>query len=153
MGTSRSAAQARARLDERFKTIGSPTSYAQPVRGWVKAIREALGMSTAQLAKRAGVRQPSIVALEQSEAKGSIELGTLRRIAEALDCKLVYALVPNQPLEQTVRERARLFARRRLDPIEHSMALEDQRAPRRETEALIDEVLRETNPRRLWDES
>ena len=153
MGNSRSAAQARARLDERFKTIGSPTSYAQPVRGWVKAIREALGMSTAQLAKRAGVRQPSIVALEQSEAKGSIELGTLRRIAEALDCKLVYALVPNQPLEQTVRERARLFARRRLDPIEHSMALEDQQAPRRETEALIDEVLRETNPRRLWDES
>jgi predicted DNA-binding mobile mystery protein A len=92
------------------------------------------------------------VALEQSEAKGSIELATLRRIAEALDCKLVYALVPNQPLEQAVRERARLFARRRLDPIEHSMALEDQKAPRRDTEALIDEVLRETNPRRLWDE-
>ncbi len=51
-----------------------------------------------------------------------------------------------------MRERARLFARRRLDPIEHSMALEDQQAPRRDTEALIDEVLRETNPRRLWDE-
>jgi predicted DNA-binding mobile mystery protein A len=152
MVNARSAAQARARLDERFKAMGPPTSYAQPVRGWVKAIREAVGMSTAQLAKRAGVRQPSIVALEQSEAKGSIELATLRRIAEALDCKLVYALVPNQPLEQTVRERARLFARRRLDPIEHSMALEDQKAPRRDTEALIDEVLRETNPRRLWDE-
>jgi predicted DNA-binding mobile mystery protein A len=152
MVTSRSAAQARAHLDERFKAIGSPASYAQPVRGWVKAIREALGMSTSQLAKRAGVRQPSIVALEQSEAKGSIELATLRRIAEALDCKLVYALVPNKPLEQTVRDRARLFARRRLDPIEHSMALEDQKAPRRDTEALVDEVLRETNPRRLWDE-
>jgi len=152
MATSRSAAQARTRLDERFKAFGSPATYTQPVRGWVKAIREALGMSTAQLAKRAGVRQPSIVALEQSEAKGSIELATLRRIAEALDCRLVYALVPNQPLEQTVRERARLCVRRRLDPIEHSMALEDQQAPRRDTEALIDEVLRETNPRRLWDE-
>jgi predicted DNA-binding mobile mystery protein A len=132
--------------------MGSPASYERPVRGWVKAIREALGMSTAQLAKRAGVRQPSIVALEQSEAKGSIEIATLRRVAEALDCKLVYALVPNQPLEQTVRERARVFARRRLEPIEHSMALEDQQAPRRDTEALIDEILRETNPRRLWDE-
>jgi predicted DNA-binding mobile mystery protein A len=152
MGTSRSAAQARVHLDERFAAIGSPASYARPVRGWVKAIREALGMSTAQLAKRAGVRQPSIVALEQSEAKGTIELATLRRIAEALDCKLVYALVPNKPLEQTVRDRARLFARRRLDPIEHSMALEDQQAPPRDTEALVDEVLRETNPRRLWDE-
>ena len=152
MKTPRLAAQARARLDERFKAMGPSSSYAQPVRGWVKAIREALGMSTAQLAKRAGVRQPSIVALEQSEAKGSIELATLRRIAEALDCKLVYALVPNKPLEQTVRERARLFARRRLEPIEHSMALEDQKVQRKETEALIDEILRETNPRRFWDE-
>ena len=152
MKTPRLAAQARARLDERFKAMGPSSSYAQPVRGWVKAVREALGMSTAQLAKRAGVRQPSIVALEQSEAKGSIELATLRRIAEALDCKLVYALVPNKPLEQTVRERARLFARRRLEPIEHSMALEDQKVTRKETEARIDELLRETNPRRFWDE-
>lgn len=152
MKTPRLAAQARARLDERFKAMGQSTVYAQPVRGWVKAIREALGMSTAQLAKRAGVRQPSIVALEQSEAKGSIELATLRRIAEALDCTLVYALVPNKPLEQTVRERARLFARRRSEPIEHSMALEDQKVQRKVTEALIEEILRETNPRRFWDE-
>ena len=42
-----------------------------PVRGWIKAIREALGMSTAQLAKRLGVKQPSVVALERSEAKGA----------------------------------------------------------------------------------
>lgn len=152
MPTPRVVAHARARLDERFKAMGPSTAYSQPVRGWVKAIREALGMSTAQLAKRAGVRQPSIVALEQSEAKGSIELATLRRIAEALDCKLVYALVPNKPLEQTVRERARMFARRRLEPIEHSMILEDQKVPRRDTEAVLDEILRETNPHRFWDE-
>jgi hypothetical protein len=61
--------------------------------------------------------------------------------------------VPNKSLEQTVRERARLFARRRLDPIEHSMALEDQMVPRKETEVLIDEIVRETSPGRLWDES
>ena len=68
-------------------------------------------MSTAQLAKRLGIRQPSLVALEQSEAKGTIELATLRRVAEALDCTLVYALVPNKPLETTLRDRARAFAR------------------------------------------
>jgi len=152
MKTPRLTAQARARLDERFKAMGQSAAYAQPVRGWVKAIREALGMSTAQLAKRLGVRQPSIVEMEQSEAKGTIELATLRRVAEALDCTLVYALVPNKPLEQTVRERARLFARRLREPIEHSMALEDQKVQRKENEALIDEILRETNPRRFWDE-
>jgi len=157
MKLSRLTAQARARLDDRFKAMGPPVRRSQPVRGWIKAIREALGMTAEQLAKRLRVKQPSIVALEQSEAKGTIELATLRRVAEALDCKLVYALVPNKPLEQTVRERARLFARRRREPIEHSMALENQalekrKVERRETEALIDEILRETNPRRFWDE-
>ena len=152
MKQSRLAAQARARLDDKFKAMGPSARQSQPVRGWIKAIREALGMTAEQLAKRLGVKQPSVVALEQSEAKGTIELATLRRVAEALDCTLIYALVPNKPLEQTVRERARLFARRRREPIEHSMALEDQKVQRKETEALIDEILRETNPRRFWDE-
>jgi predicted DNA-binding mobile mystery protein A len=137
--------------------MGPSARQSQPVRGWIRAIREALGMTAEQLAKRLGVKQPSVVALEQSEAKGTIELATLRRAAEALDCTLVYALVPNKPLEQTLRERARLFARRRSEPIEHSMALEDQaledqKVQRKETEAMIDEVVRETNPRRFWDE-
>src|SRR6516225_12018564 len=123
MKTSRLAAQSRARLDERFKEMGTVARYSPPVRGWIKAVREALGMSTAQLAKRLGVKQPSVVDLEQSEAKGSIELATLRRVAEALDCKLVYALVPNKPLETMIRDRARLFAQRRRKPVEHSMLL------------------------------
>ena len=146
------AAQSRAHLDERFQQLGPATRYTPPVRGWIKAIREALGMSTAQLAKRLGVKQPSVVAIEQSEAKGTIELATLRRVAEALDCILVYALIPNQPLEATVRDRARAFARRRREPIEHSMLLEDQQVTAKVAEASLDEILRETNPRLFWDE-
>src|SRR5579862_4690725 len=152
MKKARLAAQSRSHLDERFRELGPAKRYTPPVRGWIKALREALGMSTAQLAKRLGIKQPSLVALEQSEAKGTIELATLRRVSEALDCTLVYALVPNKPLEQTVRDRARLFARRRLEPIAHSMALEDQEVQRKESEAVIDEILRETNPRRFWEE-
>src|ERR1700722_18119995 len=152
MKKARLAAHSRSRLDERFRKLGSAKRYAPPVWGWIKALRGALGMSTAQLAKRLGIKQPSVVALEQSEAKGTIELATLRRVAEALDCTLVYALVPNKPLEQTVRERARLFVGRRFEPIAHSMALEDQKVQREETDALIDEILRETNPRRFWDQ-
>jgi predicted DNA-binding mobile mystery protein A len=151
MKTPRLAAQARSRLDERVKEMRQPARFAQPMRGWVRAIRDALGMSTAQLAKRMGVRQPSIVALEQSEVKGTIELATLRRVAEALDCTLVYALVPNKPLEETIRERARLFLRLRREPVEHSMALEDQQVARRDTERLLDDILRETSPRKFWD--
>jgi len=112
-------------------------------------------MTTAQLAVRMRVKQPSVVGLERSEAKGSIELATLRRAAAALDCTLIYALVPNKSLETTVRERAREFARQRLEPVEHSMLLEDQKVTERNAAAradqVVDRILDETNPRLFWD--
>jgi len=151
MDRKRLAAQSRASLDKRLKEFGAVRQYAAPVRGWIKAVRAALGMTTAQLAKRLGVKQPSVVAIEQSEAKGTIELTTLRRVAEALDCTLVYALVPNKPLETMVRDRARLFARRRRGPVEHSMLLEDQAVTAKDVEKSLDEIVRETNPRLFWD--
>lgn len=151
MNKPRSASNSRSHLDERFKDLGPPERFTPPAHGWIKAIRQALGMTTTQLATRLGVKQPSVVALEQSEAKGSIELATLRRVAVALDCTLVYALVPNEPLESTVRDRARAFARRRLGPVEHSMLLEGQKVDSKDSEAWLDEIVREKNPRLFWD--
>src|SRR5882724_4386067 len=146
MNNTRRAARSRSHLDPRFKPLRPVARFRSPVRGWVKAVREALGMSTAQMARRLGVKQPSVVALEQSEAKGTIELATLRRAAQALDCTLVYALVPNQPLETIVRDRARAFARRRMEPVEHSMQLENQKVTAKHSQAQLDEIVRETNP-------
>jgi predicted DNA-binding mobile mystery protein A len=151
MDKARHAAESRARLDERVKRFEPVTSYTVPVRGWIKAIREAVGMTTGQLARRLGVKQPSVVAMEQSEARGSIELATLRRVADALECTLVYAFVPKKPLEALVRERARSFARRRRSPIEHSMLLEDQAVTGEDAANHLDEIVRETNPRLFWD--
>src|ERR1700689_2428813 len=104
MNKARRASQSRSQLDERFKALGAVSRYNSPVRGWIKAIREALGMTTEQLAGRLGVKQPTVAKMEQSEVKGSIELATLRRVAEALDCTLVYVFVPKKPLEATIRE-------------------------------------------------
>ena len=151
MKKARLAAQSRAQLDKRFEQIGPIARYDLPVRGWIRAIRESLGMTTKQLANRLGVKQPSVVAMEKSEAKGTIELATLRRVAEALNCTLIYALVPNKTLEATIRDRASVFERRRREPIEHSMRLEDQSVKAKNLEARLDEVLRETNPRVFWD--
>jgi predicted DNA-binding mobile mystery protein A len=151
MKKARLAAQSRSHLDQRFKALGPVERYSPPLRGWIKATREALGMTTAQLAKRLGVKQPSVVALEQSEAKGTIELTTLRRVAEALECTLVYALLPNKPMETIVRDKARTFALRRRGPVEHSMVLEDQKVNEKDAEMRIDEIVRETNPRLFWD--
>ena len=151
MKSARITAQSRARLDERLAELGPAERYRPPARGWIKAIRESLGMSTAQLATRMGIRQPSIIDLERSEEKGSIELATLRRAAEALDCSLVYALVPNKPLETTIRDRARALLRRRRRPVEHTMLLEDQYVAEPVGDRQLDDLIRETNPRLFWD--
>lgn len=147
----RRAAQSRWQLDARYRKMGAVERFTPPLRGWIKAIREALGMSTNQLAQRLKIKQPSVVALEQSEARGTIELATLRRAAEALDCTLIYALVPNRSLEKIIRAKARTFERRRRAPVEHSMLLEDQKATGKNAEARLSELIRETNPRLFWD--
>lgn len=116
---------ARRQLDKRLNALTSE-ALVRPPRGWVKAIREALGMTSAQLAKRLGVSQPRVVAIEQAEAKGTITLDSLERAAHALDCRLVYALVPRQPLDALVEERAAQLANKRLDSTRHTMALEAQ---------------------------
>jgi predicted DNA-binding mobile mystery protein A len=151
MKKAHSAAQSRERLDERLREFAQVVRPDPPVRGWIKAIRKSLGMTTAQLAKRLGIKQPSVVAMEQSEIKGSIELATLRRVAEALDCRLVYAFVPKTTLEQAVRERAGAWARRRRAAVEHSMLLENQKVEERDFAARLDEIVRETNPKLFWE--
>jgi predicted DNA-binding mobile mystery protein A len=151
MTKSRLASHSRTQLSKRFRPLGRVKRYVPPVLGWTRAIREALGMSTAQLARRLRIKQPSLVALEQSEAKGTIELATLRRVAAALDCTLVYALVPNKPLEKMVRDRARDFVMKRLEPVRHSMLLENQTVTTKNAKARLDEIIRETNPRLFWD--
>ncbi len=97
-----------------------------PPGGWVNAVRRALGMSERDLAARLGVSQPSVHAMEASEAAGGVRLDTLRRAADALDCDLVYALVPRSSLEATVTGQARRIAREELSRVETTMSLEAQ---------------------------
>src|SRR5207253_1082862 len=101
---------------------------------------------------RLRVKQPSIVELEQSELRGTIQLSTLKRVAAAMDCTLVYALIPNQALDTMVRDRARAVARRRLRSVENSMRLEKQGLPAKDFEARVDALVREMDPRILWDD-
>ena len=152
MKNSRIARQSRRSLDARFREMRPAGRFKPPVRGWIKAIREALGMSSAQLAKRLGVKQPTVAAIEQSELKGTIQLATLRRAAAALNCTLVYALVPNESLDTIVQDQAHKIARRRLQSVEHSMLLEDQAVPAKDFEARAEALARDLSPRALWDD-
>ena len=153
MKRTRRAAEYRQNLDARFADMPSPQRLTPPVRGWARAIRDALGMTADQLAKRLKMRQPSVVAIEQSEVKGTVQLATLRKVAAAMNCTLVYALVPDRPLEAIVEERARTLARRRLAAVEHTMLLEKQQLPADDVEARVEALARDIDPRELWDET
>ncbi len=142
-------------LDQRFAALKPLKDSRRPERGWLRAIRDALGMTTAQLARRLKVSQPRVIAIEKAEQSGAITLHSLERAAEALGCRVVYVLIPERPLETTLRERARNAALRKLEAVGQTMRLEDQsvRTKKGDTEQLdrlTDELMRE--PARLWDE-
>ena len=130
------------------------TNTLVPVKGWIRAIREALGMSGKQLAQRLKVSQPRIPRLEQDELTGSVTIKTMQQVAEALDCTFVYALVPRTTLEDAVRSQARKVAQERIERVAHSMLLEAQSLSTEEQhtslETAIDELVREM-PKELWD--
>lgn len=143
----------RKRLDERLLALKAEDRFSIPPKGWVRAIRDALGMTGVQFAQRLQIRPQSVCALEKSEANGSIQLKTLRRAAEALDCTLVYALVPNTSLDDVMRARARKIAIRELGRVAHTMKLEAQSTGDANLEARIEAYVRDVlKDRDLWNE-
>ena len=116
-------------LDRTLEPFRIAQQVPRPSRGWLRAIRQALGISARELAQLTGTSRQLPLQLEKAEADDSITLKSLRKLAAALDCDLVYALVPKQgTMQQLLESRARVQATRRVLQVEHSMALEDQAA-------------------------
>jgi predicted DNA-binding mobile mystery protein A len=145
---------ARQQLDNTVTGYAAIKQNPLPVKGWIRAIREALGMSGKQLANHLNVSQPRIPKLEQDELTGVVSLKTMRQAAEAMDCVFVYAIVPRTTLEETVRAQARKVAESRTQRVSHTMLLEAQNLSAGEQsasfEAAVDELVREM-PKELWD--
>lgn len=141
-------------IDSKLTKLREATPPTRPVNGWVKAIRESLGMSATALAHRLAITPASIIKLEKAEADDRITLASLRKLASALDCELHYVLVPRKSLESILEERAMTVAQERLLPISHSMSLEEDQtvkksAGKKQLQLLVKELL--DGPRRnLW---
>jgi predicted DNA-binding mobile mystery protein A len=130
-------------LDRRLEPYRAARKLSRPAKGWIRAIRQALGVSSGELARRLGTSRQLPLQLEKAEAEDRITLKSLRAMANALDCELVYALVPRAgTLHALIEDRARGEAKQRVLGVEHSMALENQSAGR------IDEAI-EAETRRL----
>ena len=138
------------RAIEPFNTI---KNAAVPPGGWLRAIRESLGRSLRAQAEIAGVSPVTLTKSERSEAEDRISLAQLRKLAAALDCELVYGLVPKKPLHEVIQDRAEFMAKQEILGVAHSMSLEDQRPSDAFIERQIDERRRELldgSWARLW---
>jgi predicted DNA-binding mobile mystery protein A len=142
-------------LEQMLRPARKLQELQRPRLGWVRAIREALGMSSPQLARRVGIKAAqSVEDMQKDEVSGVIKLQTLRKLARALDCELVYALVPRKSLEEIRRDQATSVAKRLIKRVSHSMSLEDQaisrEAEQRQLERRIEKLLA-GSPKALWD--
>ena len=148
------AALARKQLERRLGPLRDMTLVAPP-KGWIKAIRESLGMTARQLAARMGVAPSRIPAIEKAEVTGATTLRTLRQAAAAMNCAFVYAFVPIEPLEEMLRDRAMQKARKDVSRVDHTMRLENQALLKSDLDAerqrTIDLIL-SGSLRGLWDE-
>lgn len=146
---------ARQQLDATLKRFKPIAELAPPPKGWVRAIRDALGMTGEQLARRLNTNKQRVARIEQDEKLGKLTIKTLRNVAEALDCIFVYGFVPKDSLEQTIIKRARLVAKRRMARSNQTMRLEKQELSQKEKEkaltALISDIVK-TISRSLWDD-
>jgi predicted DNA-binding mobile mystery protein A len=99
----------------------------RPMRGWLRAVREALGIPQQQVANTAKVKRQSLMKFEKAEAEDRITLRNLRRVADAMGCELVYAIVPKSgSIQELAEARARAEATKRILSVHRTMALEDQ---------------------------
>ena len=117
--------KAQLHIDERLAPLEA-LNLARPQSGWIRTIRTALRMTQAELAAILQINQKSLHALEISEAQTKIRLESLEKVADALDCDLVYALVPRDTLHSHYRNRARKIMSARTRSIENTMELENQ---------------------------
>ena len=127
----------------------------RPKEGWIRSFRKALGMSGPQLAIRLGVSKAQASQMERMELEDHITIKQLRRVANALDCQLVYALIPRKPVAEIVRERAQLKAKQLVRKADVQMALEAQQVSSKQLavqiEMEVDRLLLEM-PRDLWED-
>lgn len=134
---------------KKFNTLKSAI-IERPPQGWLKTIREFLGMTTTQLAKKINVAQPRVINLEKNEK--NTKISTMERIADALNCDFVYAFIPRENIDNIIYNQAKKKAIKILSKVHINMSLENQLA---DSDELIEDIINDLlddNISRIWDE-
>ncbi len=144
----------REQLDASLQRFSPLLDITAPSKGWIRAIRDALGMTARQLSNRLSASQQSVARIEKEEIAGSVTIKTMRRIADSLDCVFVYGFVPRTSLEDTIGHQATQVATRQFSKASQTMSLENQVLNREENQRVVSDLVNElirTLPSNLWD--
>ena len=143
----------REQLDNKLSKLKEFTVQGLTSIGWIKTIREALGMTSTDLASRVGVNQSRIIHMEKAESDGSIKISTMKKIADALEMDFVYGFVPRTSLNEMIRQQAIKIALQKMERLDHTMRLEMQELSTEEKEKalqdMVDRILID-EPKDFW---
>ena len=145
---------AREQLDNKIRPLRSLEASGMPQQGWIRTIREALGLSARQLGKRGGFDQSRISRLENAEKNGNLKVSSLQKIAKGLNMRFVYGFVPEGSLEEMVTAQAKKVALKRLKTLNATMRLEKQGLSNEEQKKALDDMIARISieqPKDFWD--
>ena len=142
-------------LNEKVNQLTDLQHVIVPPIGWIKAIRNGIGMSMEQLGKKLSITKQGVMDIEKREKEGAITIKSMQEIAKAMDMKLVYGFVPNaSSLEQMIETRAIEMATKIVERTSNTMKLEDQANSKERIKKAIkeraSEIINKT-PKILWD--
>lgn len=142
-------------LDQRIQPFLAARRVLTPERGWINNIRTSLNMTMAQLGSKLGITRQAVKKIEEGEVNGSISIGKLRDVAEALDLKLVYCMVPQDgTIDEMIQVKAEKLARHIVLRTNQNMKLEAQGIGDEKLNSTIKdlaiEIKRELK-RSIWD--
>lgn len=141
-------------LDERFAVLRKALFYFEPKQSSIRILRKALGMTIEQLAKILKVHHSRIPRIEADEISGALTIKTLEKVAKALHCRLVYALVPDKSLQDIINDQAYILAAKQVEQVNHNMALENQALSATKIKQQVEEVknnLLSKSRKSLWE--
>jgi predicted DNA-binding mobile mystery protein A len=144
----------RTQLDSQLKVVRETPRPYIPTRGWIRAIREALGLTHEVFGRRMGVSRQTAFQIESAETSESITLRRLRAAADSLECDLVVAFVPRSSLEEVVQLKARTVAYEQHQRMGHTMSLEAQGISQARIEEMVNRLAQEIIERhdqRIWE--
>ena len=136
-------------LDKKTFDLKSAKNIVPQPSGWIKTVREAIGMTVSQLAARLGVTQPRITKMESNE--DNLKLSTMKKAAEAMNCEFVYYFKPRTTFQNIVDEQAQKKAAEVLKTVNVNMSLENQEIAEDEVVKDFASDLINTKIKQIWD--